>query len=102
MDRHNLWIVTDSVKRKHYLKYEFQKQLLKSIKLNKNIAYSYRYHAYFMLINKPRITRRTFMVNRCIVSGRVWGVNSKTYYTRFVFRDEIYQSNLPGFRRASW
>jgi ribosomal protein S14 len=90
------------MKRKHFLKYEFQKQILKSIKINKNIAYSYRYHAYFTLINKPRISRQNLAVKRCVISGRVWGVNEQTSYTRFVFRNEIYKSNLPGFRRASW
>uniref|UniRef100_A0A8C1LW30 Ribosomal protein S14 n=1 Tax=Cyprinus carpio TaxID=7962 RepID=A0A8C1LW30_CYPCA len=100
---HTLWLelYKDMMKRKHFIKYELKRSLLRSIKNNKNIPYSYRYHAYYQLVNLPRISSRSLMTNRCVVTGRVWGVNSKTYLSRFAFRDEVYRSELPGFRRAS-
>ncbi len=102
MDRHNLWIYSDNLKRHKFLKYDFQKKLLKSIKLNKNASYSQRYYAYYLLVSKPKLSSINKLSNRCVSSGRVWSVNRKTNYNRFVFRDETYKSNIPGCRRASW
>jgi ribosomal protein S14 len=42
------------------------------------------------------------MNNRCVYSGRSWGVNSSTGMSRFVHRTKVYQAEIPGCRRASW
>lgn len=102
MDRHNLWVSVDNYKRKAYLKYEIKKILLVSYKKSKKINYMTRYRAAFHLSMIPRSLSKTRLSNRCVFSGRVWSVNRKTNYSRFVFRDEAYKSNIPGFRRASW
>ena len=101
MDRHNLWIAVDRYKRKIFLKKELKRLLLKSIKINKNATLSRRYLAAYLLSRQPRFSASTFSNNRCTISGRVWSVNGKTGYGRFVFRTKAYNSELPGFRRAS-
>ena len=102
MDRHNLWISMDKLKRHFYIKNELKRNLLKSIKKSKNYSYIKRYQSSYYLTTLPRISSRTFMVNRCVVSGRVWSVNKQTGYNRFIFRTESYNSNIPGCKRASW
>lgn len=92
----------DRLKRKVFLKNEIKRVILKSIKNSKNISYSRRYQAYYQLILLPRISSKSMVVNRCVVSGRVWGVNRKTKYSRFKLRFESYNSNIPGYRKASW
>lgn len=102
MSRGKQWIVLDSIKRKLFLKNQIKKILLKSIICNKNLPLSSRYLGYFEKIKEKRWTTLIRQRNRCTVTGRVHAVNSKTGYSRFVFRTETYKGNLPGFRRASW
>jgi len=85
-----------------FLKKELKRVILKSIKINKSTSISRRYLAAYLLSKQPRFSASTFSNNRCTVSGRVWSVNGKTGYGRFVFRNKAYNSELPGFRRASW
>lgn len=102
MNRHDLWVNIDNYKRTMFLKGELKKIILKSIKKSKNISYMRRYQASYYLVNLPRISSNVALVNRCVVSGRVWSVNRKTKYSRFFFRTEAGNSNIPGCRRASW
>lgn len=102
MDRHNLWVSMDNYKRKIFIKQEIKKILLVSYKSSKKATYLNRYKASFYLSMLPRSSAKTRITNRCVFSGRVWAVNRKTNYSRFLFRDQAYNSNLPGFRRASW
>ena len=102
MDRHNLWNSIDNFKRQVFLKGELKKLILKSVKKSKSINYSRRYQASYYLSNLPRINSKVVLSNRCVVSGRIWSVNRRTKYSRFVFRKEVASSNLPGCKRASW
>lgn len=102
MDRHSLWKNIDNYKRKLFLKNEIKKKLLKAIKKNKYMTYAQRYKASFYLSNFPKIATITYSNNRCFISGRSQAVDRKTTTSRFEFRQFIYKSNLPGFRRASW
>lgn len=101
-DRRQQWIKMDRYKRIMFVKFEFRRNLLKSIKVNKKIPYSLRYKASYYLVNKPRFSSLSFSGKRCILSGRLRGVNVTTGLTRFVFRSEANSSNLPGCGRASW
>ena len=92
----------DNLKRQFFLKNEFKRLILKSLKKSKTVSYSRRYQAAYQLTTLPRISTRTMSVNRCVVSGRVWSTNKQTGYSRFVLRNESYSSNIPGCRRASW
>jgi len=85
-----------------YVKEEIKKKILKSVKLNKRATSSQRYFANFHLSRLRKIGTVTKVNNRCVESGRVWSVTSHTNYSRFLTRRELYRSNLPGFKRASW
>ena len=102
MSRHKKWILLDNYKRKIFLKNIIKKTLLKSIKSSILIPNYKRYLAYFYLIRRPKMASSVSFNNRCIVSGRVWSTNKKTELSRFELRSEVYKSNLPGLRRASW
>lgn len=102
MERHKLWIKVEKYKRKCFIKKEIKRRLLKSIKLNKNVSLTRRYLASYHLSKLPRFSSIGFLNNRCQVSGRTWAMHSKSGLGRFTFRSQIYSSNLPGFKRASW
>ena len=92
----------DNLKRQFFLKNEFKQLIPKSLKKSKTIPYSRRYQASYHLTTLPRISTRTVLVNRCVVSGRVWSTNKQTNYSRFVLRNESYTANIPGCGKASW
>ena len=92
----------DNYKRKIFLKNESKKILLKSIKKNKNVTYTKRHLSSFYISNLVRFSGQNYNVNRCVVSGRAWSVNRKTFTSRFVFRNKAYASLIPGCKRASW
>ena len=102
MSRHEKLILMDKYKRKLFLKFFIKRLLLKSIKNCLLTSNSKRYLAYMYLIRNPRFTSSSAITNRCIKTGRVWSVNKKTNLSRFELRTHIYNSILPGFRRASW
>jgi ribosomal protein S14 len=102
MDRHSLWKSLDHFKRKQFLKYEIKQLFLKSIKVNRYTSYSLRYKAVFYQSKFFKNKSRNKVKNLCIDSGRVKSVYKKTYFSRFRLRSHLYESNLPGFKRASW
>ena len=85
-----------------FLKNEFKRVVLKSIVHNEYCSLSRRYIASFYLTRLPKVTSKTYSHARCSISGRSTGVNQHTGYGRFVLRKSVYNSLLPGFRRASW
>lgn len=102
MSRHDKWVKVDIYKRKIFLKFFFKKCFIKSLSRTKKSSVSRRYLVNIALTRLPRVSTRTYINSRCVISGRVWGVNSKVGLSRFELRKEVYKSNIPGFRRASW
>jgi ribosomal protein S14 len=96
------WKAVDNWKRVYFLKFELYRVLLISIKKNTNIPLIYKQYIFFKLIQLKQHTFLTKHVNRCLKTGRTWGVIKKFQYSRFTIRDEGYLGNLPGFRRFSW
>jgi len=92
----------DTLKRKYFLKNELKRMILRSAKNSNNLTYLKRYQSSYYLALLPRISSKVFITHRCAFSGRVWSVNRKTRYSRFLFRTESYDGNIPGCRRASW
>jgi ribosomal protein S14 len=101
MHRHRLYIYNDNMKRHLFLKTELKRALLRSIKKSQVIPLSRRYQASFYLTTLPHISSPTLYNNRCAFSGRNLAVNKQTQYSRFILRDEMVKSNIPGCRRAS-
>ncbi len=96
------WKLIDNMKRKYFLKYEIKKLILKSISVNNYLPLSYRYYSMYHF---SKISKQNSLIQhkkKCIKTGRVWSTEKYTKYSRFIFRRESYQGNLPGFRRASW
>jgi small subunit ribosomal protein S14 len=102
MIRENRWKYLDNFKRKLFIKNELKKILLKSIFKNTKLPLSYRY---FALYNKSKLIRLSSISqqkNKCIETGRIWTTVKNVNYSRFYFRTESNNGNLPGFKRASW
>lgn len=102
MIRENRWKTLDNCKRKLFLKNEMKKFILKSIIKNSNC---FLMHRYLALYGKSKLIRNSSInqqKNKCVISGRVWSTVKLTKYSRFVFRIESNNGNLPGFKRASW
>ena len=102
MTRHKLWIKVDNYKRYMFLKNEIKKKILKSIRLSKKVPILFKYKASYYSTFLSKSSSKTFFVNRCIMSGRVWGVNKHSNYSRFIFRKKIYKTDIPGSKRSSW
>ncbi len=102
MIRENRWKMIDNLRRKFFLKVELKRIILKSIIKNTNLPLPYRYYASY---NKSKLTRWSSITqqkNKCVKTGRVWSTVKLTNYSRFLFRTESSNGNLPGFKRASW
>lgn len=102
MIRENRWKMIDNLKRKLFLKNELKKLILNSLIKNQNLPLHSRY---FALYNKSKLMRLASLnqqKNRCVLTGRIRSVIKKTNLSRFVFRIESNNGNLPGFKRASW
>jgi small subunit ribosomal protein S14 len=91
----------DNFKRKLFIKFELKKKVLKGLIKNDLTPFAYRYYA---LYNKSKFIRFSTIGqqrNRCVLTGRAHSVVKKAHYSRFVFRTESYNGNIPGCRRAS-
>lgn len=102
MSRSKQWILLDNFKRKLFIKQELKKILLKSLLKNAQLPLIYRYYAFFIKVKATRWTSISQQKNRCVKTGRSWGILKFTKYSRFVLRTETYRGNLPGFRKSSW
>lgn len=102
MSRKTQWILLDNFKRKYYLKKEIKYLILKSLLKN---HFNMLFIRYFFFILKIRSKQKYSIIqqnNKCVKTGRIKSLNKFTKYSRFIFRNEIYSGNLPGFKRASW
>jgi len=102
MIRENKWKLVDNFRRKLFLKNELKKIILKSIIKNKTLPLSYRYLALYNKNKLIRLSSITQQKNKCIETGRIWSTVKRTNYSRFFFRTESNNVNLPVFKRASW
>jgi ribosomal protein S14 len=102
MIRENRWKTIDNFKRKLFLKNEIKKVLLKSLIKNTHLPLCYRYFAFYNKSKLLRLSSITKQKNKCVITGRVWSTVRLTRYSRFFFRTESNNGNLPGFQRASW
>lgn len=102
MSRGKKWIMMDLLKRKLFLKYELKNNVNKGLMRNSSFPLVYRYLVFYQKIKTPRWAILPQIVNRCSKTGRSLSVLKHTKISRFVFRTESYNGDLPGFKRASW
>jgi len=91
----------DNYRRQFFLKYEFEKSVLKGITKNYYLPHQTRLLAQTRLALLPKVAATNKHRNRCVRSGRKHNVLKKMQYSRFIFRDEAYLGHLPGVARLS-
>lgn len=85
-----------------FIKNEIKNIIYNSCLKNNFLPNVLKYHVFY---KKSKITKWGILPqqsNRCFVTGRAWYINKFTRQSRFVFRKESYNGNIPGFKRASW
>ena len=97
-----MWVLFDNLKRQIHVKHELKHLLLKGLSKNTNTSHLVHHLILFRKAHLIRMSSRIQHRNRCVVSGRNWNVINKARYSRFVFRKESYEGNMPGLKRASW
>lgn len=102
MKRGLAWKLNDNLKRKLFLKIELKKIILKSINYNSKLPLAYRYYSFYQYSKINKWATLVQQKNKCVNTGRVWSTEKLTKYSRFIFRRESYQGNIPGFSRANW
>lgn len=89
----------DTYKRKLFLINEIKRLLMLYLIKNKNNNYVRMLFLFFKTNYIKVISTKTRINYRCIVSGRNYGVFNKLNYSRFVFRNNLKLSFLPGFQK---
>ena len=92
----------DKVKRKIFLKYEIMKILSKSCIRDTSIPVLHKYYIYMKLIKLIRYANIGLRKNRCILSGRTYGILSYFKLSRFFLKLNLIRMNTFGLRRLSW
>jgi ribosomal protein S14 len=100
--REHLWRWSDQVKRKYYLKFEIIRRLMRSFVLNQNVPMIYKTYVYMKFAKYTRFCILPSAKNRCVLSGRTYGVMSYFKLSRFFLRLHVHKMNTHGLKRLSW
>lgn len=100
--REHHWRLMDKVKRKYFLKYEILKILSKCLLRNSSLRLVNKYFIYMKLIKLPKYSNIGMRTNRCVLSGRSYGVLSYFKLSRFFLKNNLIKMNTYGLRRLSW
>lgn len=95
-------ILRDIKKRILTKKYEFYKNLLKSIYLNEKLEENLRINAFILIQKISRNASLCRVRNRCIKSARSRGVLSKFRLSRHMFKRLSSKGLINGIFQASW
>ncbi|CAI0647597.1 unnamed protein product [Colletotrichum noveboracense] len=98
----NIRTIRDHTKRQVFMEHEPERQALRHIIRNVTLPPRVRAEAQLQLSQMHSYTRSTQIRNRCILGGKSRGVFRDFKMTRFNFRMQAYEGNLPGVKRASW
>ncbi|KAK3898246.1 hypothetical protein C8A05DRAFT_47371 [Staphylotrichum tortipilum] len=98
----NIGIIRDHSKRKAFAAHEAERQALRYIIRNTTLPARTRAMAQLQLTQMHCYTRSTQINNRCILGGKSRGVFSDFKMTRYNFRLQALEGNLPGVKKASW
>jgi len=95
-------IIGDSFKRKLVLKYELKRLILKLIQSNNNIPFRYRFKVQHRLQKLPRNSNFVRINNRCVFTGRQYGVLRRFKLSRIQIKKYEQKGFLPGLLKSSW
>ncbi|KAH8662125.1 ribosomal protein S14p/S29e [Xylariales sp. PMI_506] len=98
----NIKTIRDHTKRKVFAQFEPERQALRYIIRNTTLPPRARAEAQLQLSQMHCYTRPTQIRNRCILGGKSRGVLRDFKLTRFNFRMQALDGNLPGVKKASW
>ncbi|KIW07827.1 uncharacterized protein PV09_01745 [Verruconis gallopava] len=98
----NKMVIRDHTKRKVFEEYEMDRQALRYIVRNTSLPARMRAQAQLDLSQMHPYTRLTQINNRCIFGGRARGVFRDFRMSRYQFRMNALEGNLPGVKKASW
>jgi small subunit ribosomal protein S14 len=75
---------------------------LKAIAKDKTVSPEDRFLARLKLAELPRNSSKVRIRNRCVVTGRSRGVESRFQMCRIVLRDLASRGQIPGMVKSSW
>lgn len=89
-------------RRKMVAQYAAKRAALKAIAKDPNLAQEDRFTARLKLAELPRNSSKTRLHNRCLVTGRSRGVESRFKMCRIILRDLASRGQIPGMVKSSW
>ncbi|KAK1758732.1 hypothetical protein QBC47DRAFT_375604 [Echria macrotheca] len=98
----NIGVIRDHTKRKVFEAAEPERQALRYMIRNTTLPQRTRAMAQLQLAQMHAYTRPTQIRNRCIMSGKTRGILRDFKMSRFQFRINALQGNIPGVKKASW
>ncbi len=88
--------------RQEIKKHERDRFILKTILKNTNLFYLTRWKAFFKLKNIQKISSKTSVTNRCILSKRKKRLNKMLNVSRLVFLNFARIAEVNGIKKAIW
>ncbi|PKS09528.1 hypothetical protein jhhlp_004145 [Lomentospora prolificans] len=98
----NTRIIRDHTKRKVFEQFEPERQALRYIIRNTTLPARVRAEAQLQLSTMHAYTRPSQIRNRCILGGKTRGILRDFKLSRYNFRRQALDGNLPGVKKASW
>ncbi|CCU82463.1 unnamed protein product [Blumeria hordei] len=98
----NVKVLRDHTKRKVFAENEPERQALRYIIRNLELPERTRAKAQLELAQMHSYTRSTQIRNRCILGGKGRGVMTDFKMSRYNFRMNALEGNLPGVKRGIW
>ena len=95
-------IQKDKQNRFNIKKYERKRFILKSIIKNSFIANLTRWNAVLKLTNIPSNSSETYIINRCILTGRKKRFHKFFKFSRLEFLKLVRFGYINGMRKSSW
>ncbi|KAI1114198.1 ribosomal protein S14p/S29e [Nemania sp. NC0429] len=98
----NVHVIRDHTKRKTFAAHEPERQALRYIIRNTTLPPRTRAEAQLQLTQMHCYTRPTQIRGRCLLGGKGRGILRDFKLSRYNFRMQALEGNIPGVRKASW
>jgi ribosomal protein S14 len=102
MRREVYWNLIDLLKRNFFFKFELKKILLFILIVNSELFFKYRQFLILKLNVISIFSSKTIYNNRCLLTGRSYGINLNYNLSRFKLRTLINNGMVIGYQRYSW
>jgi small subunit ribosomal protein S14 len=95
-------IIKGRLHREKFKKFETRYIVLKSLIHNRNLSIKYRWEASLLLSKLAKNSSKTFIKNRCFITGRARSFSRFFHLSRIQLRDLARNNKLSGITKASW